>query len=239
MNIQSIAIWTFKIIAIFLLIWITILYFLGMPYRIVNNNGKIFPSNNLVNLDDEKIKLEDFLGEQNTIIDFWFLGCKPCLKEMENFPQIIQENKGLNIVSVSVDSYEFWKTAISNVVGDTSVNQKVKKIITKSNISNLLELDNQNWKHLNYKIEGIKGFPEIKELSINSYPTYYLLDKEGKIMRGTNSIHDIIERKESSIPGFFYEAKDDLKEGALWQMVLFFYLIILLIIGGVKWLVNK
>jgi len=235
MKIQTIVKNIFMIGSGFIFIWLILLYFLMRPAR-MTDNGKIFSTKNLVDLHGNQVELNQILEKENTIIDFWYLGCKPCLQEMKNFPEILENHQTLNIASVSVDGFETWQKIVGKSNIDSPPNEKLKEYITKNRVSTILQNDNKNWKHYNYKVNGIKSFPKIDGLNVSSYPTYYMLDKDGKILRGTNSIHDLIARKESAMPEFYFEAIGDLTEGMLWKIVLFFYTIILLIIWSLNWL---
>lgn len=62
----------------------------------------------LLDLNNNKVKL--ICKTDITLIDFWYKGCIPCLKEMEKFTPLIsgKENK-ITDISISKDDKENWK----------------------------------------------------------------------------------------------------------------------------------
>ncbi len=125
-----------------------------------------FPTLELTNiyLKKEKLNKEHF-GNSYTLIDFWFSSCGPCLKEFPSFKSLYQiySKKGFKIIGVSVDS---------------KVDQKKWK---KSILNN-----NLKWKQFldeNGKIA--------KKLTITSFPSNFLLNKEGEIIKKNISTLDL------------------------------------------------
>ena len=106
----------------------------------------------------ENLALSDVLGKY-TIIDFWASWCKPCRRENPNVVNVYNEyhNKGLNIISVSLDKAgqkERWLKAI--------------------------ETDQMNWEH----VSNLKGWnePIAKMYNVRSIPATFLLDENGTII---------------------------------------------------------
>jgi thiol-disulfide isomerase/thioredoxin len=123
-------------------------------------------------LENNTFQLNKILGKKKfTLLEFWGTWCAPCIKMT---PKLIEtQNKfssNLNIVSIAVDE---------NC-------QKVKKYVAKHKL---------NWKF------GIVPFnrswenPIIKQLHIEGYPTFLLLDSKGKIVSrgGTDTFDDMIK----------------------------------------------
>lgn len=96
-------------------------------------------------------------NKKYTLVDFWFSYCQPCLKEIPIYKEIYQgyKDKGFNIISISTDR----KKDIENW----------KKVI---NINNIL------WENLLDENGDIS-----KKYNINKFPTNFLLDFEGKIIK--------------------------------------------------------
>lgn len=97
---------------------------LGLVWIAVSAKGHIFPGNNpaprrgflapdfsLVNLDGEKVRLEDFHG-QPVIVNFWASWCPPCRAEMPTFQKIYTEYKAQGLVILGVNSLESRSTAV-------------------------------------------------------------------------------------------------------------------------------
>ncbi|MEO6406979.1 MAG: TlpA disulfide reductase family protein [Ferruginibacter sp.] len=105
------------------------------------------------------------LKNKYTLIDFWFSGCQPCLEQFDTLQNIYNKNKqkGFEIIGISTDS--------------------------KKNVS--------HWKEviLNFNLTWIQyldaGGVEAKKLYILSFPTNFLLDRNGKILKKDISTDDL------------------------------------------------
>jgi cytochrome c biogenesis protein CcmG/thiol:disulfide interchange protein DsbE len=64
------------------------------------------PNFRAVDLDGEKVVLEDFLGRGPVLVQFWATWCKPCLKEMPYIQRMHEAyaERGLTVLSVATDS---------------------------------------------------------------------------------------------------------------------------------------
>lgn len=119
----------------------------------------------------------DFGVSNITIIDFWINECPPCNKEMSQFKKLIEgkENE-ITIISISVSSYNYWKSLFTE----------------KSERYSFLTTAITNWKHLNLKSgenANLKNpistdrLDEItNKLSVSFFPSYFVIDKNGKII---------------------------------------------------------
>ena len=102
------------------------------------------------------VSLKESLGKV-TLIDFWASWCQPCRQENPNVVALYKafHNKGLNIISVSLDEDAVsWKEAI------------VKDKLTWTQVSNLKEMKD----------------PIALQYGITQIPTTFLLDVKGKIV---------------------------------------------------------
>jgi thiol-disulfide isomerase/thioredoxin len=102
------------------------------------------------------VSLKESLGKA-TLIDFWASWCQPCRQENPNVVALYKafHNKGLNIISVSLDEDAIsWKEAI------------VKDKLTWTQVSNLKEMKD----------------PIALQYGITQIPTTFLLDAKGKIV---------------------------------------------------------
>jgi thiol-disulfide isomerase/thioredoxin len=119
--------------------------------------GKIFPRLLLRDIKDLK-ELKPITGfKKYTLIDFWFAHCSVCLSQFPKLKTIYStySAKGFNIVGISVDKKE--------MINDW------EKVIKEQTLPWTQYLD------MNDK--------ETQNLSINGFPTNFLLDESGKIIK--------------------------------------------------------
>lgn len=120
--------------------------------------GVIAPDFSAPTPTGEMLSLNDALGKY-TIIDFWASWCKPCRVENPNVVNVYKKyhDKGLNIISVSLDKEEQkdkWLQAIKD--------------------------DQMDWHH----VSNLKFWndPIAAMYSVRSIPATFLLDADGKII---------------------------------------------------------
>jgi peroxiredoxin len=121
------------------------------------NLGKVAPNFTAPDPNGKMISLNEIKGKV-TIIDFWASWCGPCRRENPNVVKTYNKyhDKGLEIISVSLDR----------------AGQKDKWL-------KAIEDDKLTWHHvsnLNYFND-----PVAKQYNIQSIPSTYILDSEGKI----------------------------------------------------------
>jgi peroxiredoxin len=115
--------------------------------------GLKFPDFNLTSTDGTKYKLSDLRGKV-VMLNFWFIGCAPCVAEMPLLNELTEEYKGQNfqLLTFSTDDKE------------SIVNFKLKhalNLVVFEKSKSLIE----NYFHLSYV-----------------YPTNIFIDKEGNIV---------------------------------------------------------
>ena len=109
-----------------------------------------------VNRNNEKFSSAIFLKTKLTLVDFWYSGCGPCRAQFNRLKELYSQfsNKGFEIVGISVDR-------------DTD-KKKWEDIIIKDKL-----IWQQYW--------DVNG-AETKKLSIDAFPTNFLIDSTGKII---------------------------------------------------------
>lgn len=121
------------------------------------NIGKIFP---ILSLKNEASKIIEFnssqLGTKYILVDFWFSECSPCLKEFQNYKTIYNkfQRSDFEIIAISVD------------------NQDKKELWQET-----IKKNHLNWINYNVLNDSL-----CSKYNINSFPTNYLLDKNGQII---------------------------------------------------------
>jgi hypothetical protein len=116
-----------------ILILSTIIYgFTKINDRYLNQNiNKKFELNYVVDTIGNKLKLN--FDNKITIIDFWFVGCSPCISEMEQFSSLLKgrENE-ITIYSISIDDSQYWKIPNSPFLKYSAINWKFYSLDSKS-----------------------------------------------------------------------------------------------------------
>ncbi len=119
--------------------------------------GKPFPSFTVIDVKNNPINENLFSENKYTFVDFWYSNCAPCIVQ---FPHL-------------KDTYEQYKDKGFEIVGISTDREKYK----------------QNWQKAIEKYQlpwpqyWDRNGKESSKLSINKFPTNYLLDSEGKIIK--------------------------------------------------------
>ena len=106
--------------------------------------------------EGEEFKLENYIGKNVIIVDFWYTHCPPCVKAMPALSELYikYKDKGLKIFGInSVDNQPHSMDKLDAFLGRRDISYDI--ILTKSSAD------------LSYKISG--------------YPTMYIIDKDGNI----------------------------------------------------------
>lgn len=109
------------------------------------------PDFRLNNLEGNQVNLSDLKGEV-VLLNFWFVGCKPCIMEMPELNELVEEfeSQGVNFLAIGLDNPE-----------------RISKFLEKHQFSyNLLP----------------NGRRVANQYKISSYPTHLLLDRDGKVI---------------------------------------------------------
>ncbi|WP_290700013.1 TlpA disulfide reductase family protein [Lacinutrix sp.] len=213
---------------IFLLIALIGLYIYFVKLDKLDSELKI-PQISLENQFDELKSFGDYKGKV-LLVDFWFQGCKPCLKEMKFFPELLKKyDSELAIMSISIDPKETTEYILEQ----------------KPAPWNFLLSDNKSWTF--YNVNGRKD-RLIKDLKIIEYPTYLLFDKNGELISTPRNGIAALENKLGGIFSHNLIFKTDryieLAEKfpyliIPYTIVVFLILLIQLLIFGVKKLIRN
>lgn len=116
--------------------------------------------------EDKKKKLH-LEGAEYYVLDFWFLGCKPCLEQHIEIKEKEEKlkNKKVRMISISTDSdRQKWKAYLSG----------------------------HGYQWANYLQERAPSITN--DLNIASFPTYIIVNSNGDIVESYNSFSDILKR---------------------------------------------
>jgi thiol-disulfide isomerase/thioredoxin len=138
-------------------------------YALIPNGSELPELMGKLHADNSQVKLKDLYGKL-TLIDFWYMDCFPCIKAIPHLNELHEKygDRGLSIVGVN------------------PFNDNEKDL---GRLPNFLEEN-----PLDYNII----FAEREEVSpflVQVYPSFYLLDSEGKV------IHTELGFSEEIVPG--------------------------------------
>ena len=133
----------------------------SVPTKIEIKRGSIAPDFAVTDIDGKNLQLSNFRGKY-VLLDFWYTGCGPCIKDTPRLKALSEkfDQDNFEIIGVSTDIRR----------------DKVKNYMQKSHIGwpQILDtIDNNNKVSKMYNIGG--------------YPHYVLIDREGKVMMTNRS----------------------------------------------------
>ena len=145
------------------------------------NVGEQFVLNNVLDSSGKIVNL-DFSKADYTMIDLWFRECPPCVKEMEQFEELLQGKEAtVKVISMSVNQPWHWKNVMAGVSGTLT----------------FLKTSIPNWQHLvlgttdNPRFRNTISTARVDELEkryqIGYFPAYFVLNKNGVIIQRPES----------------------------------------------------
>jgi len=140
----------------------------GRLQGIIKNDVLMLSDYQLINLKNKKTYAWAAKAKF-VILDFWFVGCVPCMADHQEIVKILPQLKQqqTEFISISNDnSYKTWK--------------------------NYLAKHEFKWQH--YKKAAANSIIDL--LGIATYPTYILLDRDGKILHSSYSLEEILRQVE-------------------------------------------
>ena len=129
--------------------------------------GKYFPLMACADRNSKPFTLELFKDRRFTLVDFWYSGCGPCRAQFNSLKNLYSQfsTKGFEIVGISVDRGTDKKKWEDIIINDKLIWQ-------------------QYW-----DIDG----KDSRRLSINAFPTNFLIDHTGKIIAKNISLGELEE----------------------------------------------
>lgn len=118
--------------------------------------GNQFPQMNLLQINGNQSPRIPFKSKKYTLVDFWYTTCLPCIKTFPGLVDIYSQYriKGFEIAGISVDALKY-----------------------QNDLPDVIKKHNLTWAQ--YWDVGGKGS---KDLSIQAYPTNFLVDSDGIII---------------------------------------------------------
>ncbi len=119
--------------------------------------GKPFPSVVAVDTLNNLLHLGSLSENKFILIDFWYSNCGPCIAQFPHLKKVYNQYKvrGFEVIAISTDRTKYQSNWL--------------KAIQKY--------------HLSWPQYWDENGTEASRLSINKFPTNYLLDSEGKILQ--------------------------------------------------------
>ncbi len=115
----------------------------------------------------EKIATINLSNDKKYILDFWFTGCPPCLKEHQVMKTELDYfgKNNFEVIGISTDyDLKIWADFIQQ----------------------------KKYPWMNYKENGAAAKVLSEDLGIQSYPTYIVIDKEGQILARKKTFKDLM-----------------------------------------------
>ena len=174
--------------------------------------GKKFQISSLYDQFNNEVFL-DLAKNKTTIIDFWYVGCKPCIEEMAQFSDVLSKTDDqITIVSISLDKPSSWRQLLSQTTGSLS----------------FLSKKDDNWEHyvLSPKATQKNPFSVLNDsLGVKSYPAYFVVDTKGYIVATPASAIKYLNLARGKVPAFinFAMEKAKSKEALVGTLLLFVF----------------
>ena len=131
--------------------------------------GDIAPDFTRVSMQGDTIRLTDYRGKSCVLLDFWASWCGPCIKGIPDIKNIYNKyNENLKIIGISLDQNKAdWQKAVIEHQIETGP-QILSNRILDSYFRNEMDLSEM--------------------YSIKIIPTYFFIDKQGKVIDVWHSI---------------------------------------------------
>lgn len=168
-----------------------------------------------------------------TIIDFWFKNCPACIAEMKQFERLLKgKEESVSIISMSIDKFDVWKKAFNPA-------EKRFEFLSRSI---------PNWKHLmvaadsnGVTVNKSGGQLVAEKLGVNSYPSFFVLDKLGNIIATPESAAAYLDTNHFNQNGFYIF----LTNKATWRSIYILLLVAFLLLvypfifkQAIKWVLQ-
>jgi peroxiredoxin len=126
----------------------------------------IAPSFTLTSLDSKSVSLSDFKG-QLVLLDFFYKDCYPCVKALPGLRALDEKYKSKGLKVVGIDPVD-------------EKSDDIKHLISISGISYQILMDKKD---------------VAKQYHVYSYPTTYLIDKNGTVIYSESGYADSSKNK--------------------------------------------
>lgn len=157
------------------------------PPELSRNIGDAFIIDGLVDSAGNLVDL-NLSNAEFTIVDFWFTECPPCIKEMQQFSELLKGKEGkVQVISISINQPWYWKKAMH---GDNQRLTFLKTSIGNWNHLALTTLDDPTRKNA-LSADRIASLE--KTYGVSFYPAYFVLDRNGKILKRPQSAVEFLK----------------------------------------------
>lgn len=132
-------------------------------------SGTVAPDWTLYAADGKKMSLTQMKGKV-ILLDFYFIGCIPCMQAIKPLNNLYEKYRNQNVVIASITERDSKKSVLAF--------------------------------EKNYRIKYpgyVNAADVVKSYHVNAFPTFYFIDKEGKIAKVIDGYSDGFEGKVTSI----------------------------------------
>ena len=137
--------------------------------------GEEFQISNILDSSGHQIKL-DFTKSNLTIVDFWFNDCPPCIKELNQFADVlVGKEKKISVISISINQPWLWAEILKAHTGRFAFLQN-----KRSNWKQYV-LQTANNEKLKNNISSDRVSELQKRYNVTFFPAYFVVDRNGII----------------------------------------------------------
>ncbi len=128
-----------------------------------------------------KLWNNDKIKGKVTLLNFWFIGCPPCMKEIEYLNQLNQEykNKDFILLSLAPHVVKDLRDFNAEEAQDSLVPSLIRKALKAPVIEYEIIPVCDNKKYKNYKRMGPECNYILENFKTTVYPTTFIIDKKG------------------------------------------------------------
>lgn len=121
----------------------------------------------------ENVKLSDYKGKI-VLVDFWYKDCYPCIKAIPHLSELNTKYSNKELIVLGLNPYD-------------------KKEKNKKKLPDFIKINK-----MNYPIVFIDK-EVVKEYNVRAFPTFYIIDKEGKIIHSQMGFGESVVNEIDSI----------------------------------------
>ena len=134
--------------------------------------------------DNKTIKLSDYINRKVVLIDFWYKDCYPCIKAIPHLSELNTLYSNLSELNTLYSKKGLIVLGLNPYDNEEKERKKLPGFLKYNN--------------MNYPIVFIEK-KTLKDFKVKAFPTFYIIDKNGKIVHSQVGFDESIVPKIDSI----------------------------------------